>query len=115
MTESNMSSPAVDPNPEQTALMMARVRKLMLIGGLTIALGVGAIFMVIGYRVFRSEGSVTTTDTTATLPKGARILATTVSGDRILVTLDIAGQTEIRSFDARTLKPAGALRFATQP
>ncbi len=110
-----MSSPAVDPNPEQTALMMARVRKLMLIGGLTIALGVGAIFMVIGYRVFRSEGSVATTDTTATLPKGARILATTVSGDRILVTLDIAGQTEIRSFDARTLKPAGALRFATQP
>ena len=95
--------------------MMARVRKLMLIGGLTIALGVGAIFMVIGYRVFRSEGSGAVTETTATLPKGARILATTVSGDRILVTLDIAGQTEIRSFDARTLKPAGALRFATQP
>lgn len=110
-----MSSPAVDPNPEQTALMMARVRKLMLIGGLTIALGVGAIFMVIGYRVFRSEGSVPVTDTTATLPKGARITATAVSGDRLLVTLDIGGAIEIRSFDARTLKPAGALRFATQP
>ncbi len=95
--------------------MMARVRKLMLIGGLTIALGVGAIFMVIGYRVFRSEGSVAATDTTTTLPKGARITATTVSGDRILVTLDIAGQIEIRSFDARTLKPGPTLRFATQP
>ncbi len=110
-----MSAPAIDPNPEQTALMMARVRKLMLIGGLTIALGIGAIFMVIGYRVFRSEGSVAVTDTTATLPKGARITATSVSGDRLLVTLDIGGAVEIRSFDIRTLKPAGALRFATQP
>ena len=115
MTESTGTAAPVDPNPEQTALMMARVRKLMLIGGLTIALGIGAIFMVIGYRVFRSEGSAPATDTTATLPKGARITATTVSGDRILVTLDISGQTEIRSFDARTLKPAGKLRFATEP
>ena len=116
MTESTLSqSPAVDPNPEQTALLMARVRKLMLIGGLTIAIGIGAIFMVIGYRVFRSEGSVPVTDLTATLPKGARITATGVSGDRLLVTLDIGGAVEIRSFDARTLKPAGRLSFASEP
>jgi hypothetical protein len=116
MTESTLSpAPAVDPNPEQTALLMARVRKLMLIGGLTIALGIGAIFMVIGYRVFRSEGSVTTSDVTATLPKGARITATAVAGDRLLVTVELGGAVEIRSFDARTMKPAGTLRFATAP
>lgn len=117
MTESTLShSPAVDPNPEQTALLMARVRKLMLIGGLTVAIGIGAIFMVIGYRVFRSEGSSSAVmDTTVTLPKGARITATAVSGDRLLLTLDVAGATEIRSFDARTLKPVGTLRFASEP
>lgn len=87
----------------------------MLIGGLTIALGVGAIFTVIGYRVFRSEGSVVQTDLTATLPKGARITATGVAGDRLLVTLDISGKTEIRSFDARTMKPTGRLSFVTEP
>lgn len=94
---------------------MARVRKLMLIGGLTIALGIGAIFMVIGYRVFRSEGSVATVDFTATLPKGAKITNTAVSGDRLLVTVETGGAVEIRSYDARSFKPAGTLRFAAEP
>jgi hypothetical protein len=104
-----------DPHPEQTAALVARVRKMMLIAGLTTALGVGALLVVIGYRLFRSEGSVVTTATTATLPKGARILATGVSGDRLLVTLEVAGSVEIRSYDARTLKPVGQLKFASEP
>jgi len=32
-----------------------------------------------------------------------------------VLTLDIAGVTEIRTFDARTLKPAGKLRFVNEP
>jgi hypothetical protein len=35
--------------------------------------------------------------------------------DRLLVTLDIGGATEIRSFDAHTLKPAGRLKFVSEP
>jgi hypothetical protein len=54
-------------------------------------------------------------DTTATLPKGARIVATGVARDRLVVTLDIAGMTEIRTFDARTLKPTGRLKFVSEP
>jgi hypothetical protein len=104
-----------DPHPEQTAALVARVRKMMLIAGLTTALGVGALLVVIGYRLFRSEGSVVTTATTATLPKGAKILSTGVSADRLLVTLDVAGAVEIRSYDARTLKPVGQLKFANEP
>jgi hypothetical protein len=49
------------------------------------------------------------------LPKGARIVATAVAGDRLVVTLDVGGATEIRTFDARTLKPAGRLKFANEP
>ena len=70
----------------------------MLIAGLTTALGVGAVLIAIGYRLFRSEGSAAATDTTATLPKGARIVSTGVAGDRLVVTLDVGGVTEIRTF-----------------
>jgi hypothetical protein len=54
-------------------------------------------------------------DVTATLPKGARIVSTGTAGDRLVVTLDVAGVTEIRTFDARTLRPAGKLKFANEP
>jgi hypothetical protein len=56
-----------EPTPEQAALF-ARVRRMMLIAGLTTAVAVGA-----------------------------------------------GGTTEIRTFDAKTLKPAGRLKFVSEP
>jgi hypothetical protein len=105
---------APEPTPEQAALF-ARVRRMMLIAGLTTALAVAAVLIAIGYRLFRAGESTVATDTTAVLPKGARILSTAVAGDRLVVTLDISGVIEIRTFDARTLKPAGKLKFANEP
>jgi len=103
-----------EQTPEQAALF-ARVRRMMLIAGLTTALAVSAVLVAIGYRLFRSEGSTVTSDTTATLPKGARIVSTGVAGDRLVVTLEVGGTTEILTFDARTLKPAGRLKFVSEP
>lgn len=88
---------------------------MMLIAGLTTALAVAALLVAIGYRLFRAEGSTPVTDITATLPKGARIVATAVAGDRLVITLDVADSVEIRTFDAKTLKPAGKLKFANEP
>ena len=105
---------APEPTPEQAALV-ARVRRLMLIAGLTTALAVAAVLIAVGYRLFRTEGSVVATDTTATLPKGARIVATGVARDRLVVTLDIGGVTEIRTYDAKSLKPTGRLKFVSEP
>jgi hypothetical protein len=105
---------APEPTPEQAALF-ARVRRMMLIAGLTTALAVAALLIAIGYRLFRTEGSTVTTDTTSILPKGARIVSTAVAGDRLVVTLDVAGATEIRTFDARTLKATGRLKFVSEP
>ena len=107
---------APEPTPEQAALF-ARVRRMMVIAGLTSALAVCIVLIAVGYRLYRSEGSATaaTSDITATLPKGARIVATGVSGERLVVTLDIGGVTEIRTFDAKTLKPAGKLKFVSEP
>ena len=105
---------APDPTPEQAALF-ARVRRLMLIAGLTTTLAVAAVLIAIGYRLFRSEGSVATAEITAVLPKGAKIVSIGVAGDRVVVTLDVGGTTEIRTFDAHTLKPAGRLKFVSEP
>ena len=105
---------APDPTPEQAALF-ARVRRLMLIAGLTTALAVAAVLVAIGYRLYHIEGSADAADITATLPKGARIVATGVAGDRLMVTLDVGGVTEIRTFDAHTLKPTGRLKFVSEP
>ncbi len=110
-----MTDTVTDPNPEQTALMAAKVRRMMLIAGLTTGIGIAAVFIAIGYRLFKSEGSGPAADLTATLPRGAKIVSTGVAGDRLIVTLDVGGTTEIRTFDARTLKPAGRLKFANEP
>ncbi len=104
-----------EPTPEQAALF-ARVRRLMLIAGLTTAVAVGAVLIAVGYRLYRSEGSVTAAiEVTAALPKGARIVATGTAGERLVVTLDIGGVIEVRTFDAKTLKPAGKLKFVSEP
>ena len=68
-------------------------------------------------EMFRGEGSpaAAAMDTIATLPKGARIVSTAVAGERLVLTLDIGGVTEIRTFDAKTLKPAGKLKFVSEP
>jgi hypothetical protein len=105
---------APEPTQEQAALL-ARVRRMMLIAGLTAALAVAAVLIAIGYRLSRTEGSAAVTEITLMLPKGARIVATAVAGDRLVVTLDAGGVTEIRTFDAHTLKPTGRLKFVSEP
>jgi len=87
----------------------------MLIAATTTLIGAAAVLGVIGYRVFNSGGSAAPAEVTGLLPKGARIVSTAVSDDRVAVTLDVAGATEIRTFDLQTLRPTGRLRFATEP
>ena len=85
----------------------------MMISGFATVLGIAVVIAVIGYRVFRNDGRPV--ETTQLLPKGARIVQTAVAGDRVVVTVDIGGMIEIRTFDARTLRPQGRLVFAVEP
>ena len=103
------------PLDPAAARVVARVRSLMIVSGATTLIAVAAVVGVIGYRIFRTEGSVAPSDVTALLPKGARIISTAAAGDRIAVTIDVGGVLEVRLFDAHTLKDAGRLRFATEP
>jgi hypothetical protein len=97
--------------------MMVRVRLLMLVSGLTTLIAIAAVVGVIGYRVYHTGQNppLAHADGVILLPKGARVTGATVAGDRVAVTLDIGGATEIRTYDISTLKEAGRLRFATEP
>ena len=111
---SKLSADDEAPLDPAAARIVAKVRWLMLIAGATTLLAIAAVIGVIGYRVFKAEGSAPA-DVTALLPKGARVISAAVAEDRIAVTLDVGGTIEIRTFDAKTLKPTGRLRFATEP
>ncbi|WP_244670282.1 hypothetical protein [Rhodoplanes elegans] len=100
-------------DPEQ-ARFMARVKLLMALSGVATFLGIAVVLGVVGYRVSKSGGS-TESELTVQLPKGSRITATAVAGERVVLTIESPAGIEIRSFDAQTLKPAGRLRFATEP
>ena len=112
-----MNDPLTDDQPldPAAAAIVAKVRWLMIISGVTTLVAIAAVVGVIGYRVFRAEGSVARPDVTAMLPKGARVVAISAAQDRIVVTIELAGGLEARTFDLKTLNPAGRLRFATEP
>jgi hypothetical protein len=103
------------PLDPEAARIVSRVRWMMAISALTTLLAVIAVLGVVSYRLLRSDGSAAATDVTALLPKGARIVATAVAEDRIAVTVDVNGILEIRTFDLRSLRQTGRLRFATEP
>jgi hypothetical protein len=113
-----MSNPDIDedePLSPAQAQIVARIRRLTLISGIATVLGIAVVVTVIGYRVFRTEGRPGPIEATAQLPKGARLLSASIAGDRIVVTIDVGGSLEVRTFDARTLSPEGRLRFVAEP
>ena len=100
--------------PEQQKIV-AKARWLMMMSGFATFLGIAVVIGVVGYRMFRSDGSAAPREVTALLPKGAKVVQTAVSEDRIVITVELGGTVEIRAFDIRTMQPTGRLRFATEP
>lgn len=105
-----------DPGPDQPPGALAKVRLLMLISAVTTAVAIAAVIGVIGYRVYHSgeSGAGAITNGTVFLPKGAHVVSTTIGDGRIVVTLDIGGQSEVRIYDLKTLQQTGSLRFGTE-
>ena len=106
-------------DPEQ-ARALAQVRRLMLIASATTFVAVAVVLGVIGYRVFHLEGRAPQvgqagTDVSAALPAGAKVISSAVGDGRIVLTVEIAGAIELRTFDLNTLKPLGQLRLAPKP
>ena len=120
--------PPARPLDPDAARTLGNIRRLMLISSLCTVIAIGAVLTVVGYRIFHSEPAPPPppptpkpvlanipNDMTLTLPRGARIVQTAVSGDRLVITLEIDGATEIRTFDITTLQPTGRLSFGIVP
>jgi hypothetical protein len=99
-----------------TARVISKVRRLMLVSSVLTALAIAAVFAVIGYRVLnRDERPPVSEPATLKLPRDAKILQTTVAADRIVLVIEANGTMEIRTYDLRTLKPIGQLNLSRMP
>ena len=106
---------ASEPAESAVAQLVARARIIMLISALTTVLAIGAVVTVIGYRMFGGNGPTVATDDIIPLPKGARLISTSASAGRLAVLIEIDGVNELRTFDIKTLKQTGRLRFTREP
>jgi len=103
---------AGEPAESAAAQVVARARIIMLIAALTTALAIAAVVTVIGYRMFGSGAVTTAVDDTVVLPVSARVITTAASAGRIAVLIGHEdGSSELRTFDIKTLKQTGRLRF----
>lgn len=100
------------PLDPESAHLVARVRRLMMIASLTTFVAIAAVIAVIGYRVFRTEGRAPVTDVSLALPAGTKVLSTAIGEGRIVLTVEINGAIELLAFDLNTLKPVGRARFS---
>jgi multisubunit Na+/H+ antiporter MnhB subunit len=113
-----MPSPlsADEPLDPEAARVLSKVRRLMAISAIFTGVGVAAVLGIVGYRVFKNEGAKPAlTEAAATLPKGARVVSTAVADGRIVLTVDVGGQTELHLYDLQTLAPRGRLKIAVEP
>jgi len=126
--EHTLAEPAPSVVPDAaSANLIARVRRLMLISMGIMVLAVGSVFGFVGYRFMKGEGataktadkiapaSAIPTDVTLSIPRNAKVIQSAVANDRLIMTLDIDGKIEVRTFDVRTLQPAGRLNFSATP
>ncbi len=116
------------PAPDSDAArVIAKVRKLMLVSMAVTVVAVGSVFGFIGYRIFKGEGTTAKTadklpeasaipaDMTLAIPRGARVIQSAVAAERLVITLEIDGKIEVRTFDVKTLQPAGRINFSAAP
>lgn len=109
-------SDAQKPLDPDAAAVVAKARRLMLIVMAATFIAIAVVLMVIGYRLFHmKESAPSVADVTESLPPGAKVISSAIGADHIVVTIEIGGVTEIRTFDPDTLKPLGRLRLEQKP
>jgi len=108
-----MSGETEQPPDPETARLVGRVRRLMMIATMTTFIAVAAVIAVIGYRVFKGEERVQVLQSvSATLPAGTKVLSSAIGEGRVVLTVEVDGAIELLSFDLNTLKPVGRVRLA---
>jgi hypothetical protein len=100
--------------PEQ-AQLIARVKRLMALPLLIMAAGFLTVFGVIGYRLYfkTPPRPSPTIERVMNLPRGARVISTTVNDGKIVVTVETGGVTEVLMYDLTTMQPTGRFIIKT--
>jgi hypothetical protein len=113
MTQPTDSDKPLDP---AQADIVRRLRRLMVFSSLIMLAGFAVVFGVIGYRM-STGASVPSTppEASVSLPKGARIVSSTISDGKLAVTMQIGAATEVRLYDLGTLQPRGRLILQPAP
>jgi hypothetical protein len=114
-----MSDDAKPLDPEQMAAL-GRIRRFMMIASVTTFVAIAIVFGVIGYKVYRSGDSSQTlapalAAAEASLPPGAKVVSSAIGDRRLVLTVEIGGVVELRSFDLETLRPIARLRLESKP
>jgi uncharacterized membrane protein len=109
-----MSDNQMPLNPEAAAAI-AKVRRMMIIIMTATFVAIGLVLVIIGFRLSHVEESAASfADVTDALPPGAKVLSTAIGADHIVVTIEIGGVVELRTYDPDTLKALGRLRLETK-
>ena len=116
MSTEPLKDPDGKPLDPAAQAVVDRVRRMSMLSGIATVLGISVVIVMIGWRLYRGSASTppAPSDIVATLPKGAKVLSTAVAGERVIVTVDVGGVVELRSFDVNTLQPVGRLRFVEE-
>lgn len=90
-----------------------KLRRLMAIGAITLGIGLLAVLGAIVYRINAAPARSITLAAMeeASLPAGARLVSTTLDGERMVLGFAVGEETLILMVDARTLRVQGSLRL----
>jgi hypothetical protein len=115
-TPEPLKDPDGKPLDPAAQAVVNRVRRMSMLSGIATVLGISVVIVMIGWRLYRGSAATppAQADIVATLPKGAKVTSMAVAGDRVVVTVDVGGVVEVRTFDAATLQPVGRLRFVEE-
>lgn len=115
-TPEPLKDPDGKPLDPAAQAVVDRVRRMSMLSGIATVLGISVVIVMIGWRLYRAGDAPPPpqVDVLSMLPKGAKVIAAQTAGDRLVVTVDVNGAMEVRTFDTRTLQPAGRLRFVEE-
>ena len=101
---------------DAAAVTIAKARRLMVWTMVATFLALAVVLAIAGYRISRlGQRAPLPVDASLQLPKGAKVVSSSFSDDRLAVTVEIDGKVEILLFDRSTLQSLGRIRLIPAP
>jgi hypothetical protein len=116
MSTEPLKDPDGKPLDPAAQAVVDRVRRMSMLSAVATVLGISVVIVMVGWRIYKGAASAPPpqADIITMLPKGARVVAAQVAGEKLVVTVDVNGAIEVRSFDIHTLQQTGRLRFVEE-